>query len=179
MRLLSLVLVLASLLWFGCRERASPARADAGTILPEGTAEPTAPAVPERLELKVQAEIPDAGTIDVPFEAGVVPEIPPADALVVSTNLALTNYRIRLFDEIDKAMVSDDEPAERADGLGYRIQLPAPLKTGHGYSLVIDAQTGDAILDAQGRAHPEQRLEFRIAGEKEKPPPPPKKRRRR
>lgn len=177
MRLPSLVIVVVSLAWVGCKDRVSREVPDAGS----GTAEPAdaGPAVPERLELKVQAEIPDAGVIDVPFETGTVPEIPPAEALVVSTNLPLTNYRIRLFDEIDKAMVSDDEPSEMADGLRYRIQLPAPLKTGHGYTLVIDAQTGDAILDAQGRAHPEQRLEFRIAGEKERPPPPPKKRRRR
>lgn len=156
----------------GCRQEAAP---DAGTVTVPPDAGTALPALPERLELKVRAEIPDAGTLDVPFEPGVVPELPPAEALEVTTNLLLTNYRIRLFDEIDKAMVSDDTPEALTDSIRYRIQLPTPLKTGHGYTLVIDAQTGDQVIDASGRAHPEQRLEFRIAGEKEKPPPPPKK----
>jgi len=46
---------------------------------------------------------------------------------------------------------------------------------------VMDAQVGPQIEDRHGRNHADIRLEFKIAGEKEKPPPPqkPKRRRRR
>jgi hypothetical protein len=96
----------------------------------------------------------------------------------VRSNLALRNYRIRLFDEVDRAMVSDDAAEESADGLLYRISLPAPLKTGNKYTLVIDAQTGTSMTDAQGRELEDVRVPFQVAGEEEKPPPPPRKRRR-
>lgn len=119
--------------------------------------------------------------LSIPFSGGERPEIPPAQALVVESNLALQNYRVRVFDEADRAMVSDDV-AESADaGIRYRIEFPEPLKTGHRYSVIVDAQTGPELLDAFGRSHQDVRLEFRIAGEKAKPEPPqpPKRRRRR
>jgi hypothetical protein len=66
--------------------------------------------------------------------------------------------------------LSSDDLFEEADpALNYRILLHEPLKPGHRYTLVVDAQSGAEILDSQGNAHPDQRLEFQVAGEREKP----------
>jgi hypothetical protein len=101
----------------------------------------------------------------------------------VKSNVSVKNARIRLFDEADKVMVSDDEqlaPPERPTW-EYQIQLPLALKTGHRYTLVIDAQQGDSFSDEFNRPLLEKRVELKVAGEKEKPPPPekPKRKRRR
>jgi hypothetical protein len=107
------------------------------------------------------------------------PVIDPTSALELRSTLVLRNYRIRLFDEAERAMVSDDSAEESPSGLLYRISLPTPLKTGHKYTLVIDAQTGTSMTDSQGREVPDMRIPFQVSGEKEKPPPPTKKQRRR
>ncbi len=106
------------------------------------------------------------------------PLIEPTSVVELRSSLGLRNYRIRLFDEIDRAMVSDDSAEESPDGVTYRISLPTPLKTGHKYTLVVDAQTGTAFTDSLGREIDDLRLEFQVAGEKEKPAPPKKKKRR-
>jgi hypothetical protein len=67
--------------------------------------------------------------------------------------------------------VSDDLAAEGENNLQYQIRFPTPLQRGHRYTLLIDAQTGESILDPQGRPQPEQRLEFQVAGPREKAPP--------
>ncbi|HYX93182.1 MAG TPA: hypothetical protein VE782_16570 [Myxococcaceae bacterium] len=127
------------------------------------------------------AEVPDAGSVPIPKSAEAPPEIPPVQALVLETNLALQNYRVRVFDEADRAMVSDDEAEDADGGVRYRIQFPQPLATGHRYAMVVDAQTGPELIDSLGRSHDDFRLEFRIAGDKERPRPsaPPRKRARR
>ena len=118
--------------------------------------------------------------VPIPFVPGERSLIEPTQTLEVRPNLTLLNSRIRVFDEVDHAMISDDEvlePPPALDGgpgtglAGYRIHFPTPLKTGHRYSLVIDAQTGTTFSDSIGRSHPDWRLEFQIAGEKEKPAP--------
>lgn len=137
------------------------------------------PPVPSELVLSVTAESAQAGTIVLPLEAGSRPEVPQLSKLQITTNLPLQDYRIRVFDEADRAVVSDDSAEALPDRVRYDIVFPEPLKTGFRYTLVMDAQTGPQILDGLGRTHPDVRLEFRIAGEKEKPPPPKKKKRRR
>lgn len=136
-----------------------------------GTAAATEPP-PAVLHLVVRYLAPDAGMTPIPFEDGARPVIEPTTRLEVATNLALQNYRVRLFDEVERAMVSDDEAEDLGDRTLYRILLPTPLKTGHRYSLVLDAQTGSAVADALGRTHADQRMEFMVAGEKvpDKPP---------
>jgi hypothetical protein len=174
-RLAIAVVLGAAALQAGCPDKHQP-RADGGTAAPVDAGPPA----PTELVLSISAEVPDAGTVAIPATQDERPLIQPAQALVVTTNMPVRNYRIRVFDEVDRAMVSDDTAEERPDGsLLYRIQLPEPLKTGHRYALVLDAQTGNFALDATGRELPEQRIEFQVAGEKEKPPPPPKPARRR
>ncbi|WP_002640022.1 hypothetical protein [Myxococcus hansupus] len=100
--------------------------------------------------------------------------IEPTTLLELRTTRLLKNYRVRLFDEADRAMISDDAVEETDNGLVYRIQLPQPLKTGFKYTLVVDAQTGTGFTDALGRDVDEFRQTLQIAGEKEKPTPPAK-----
>ena len=141
---------------------AAPARADAGADASAGDGAPP----PLKLEVRYQA--PDAGLALIDFvPGGDRPSIEPTSQLEVSTNIGLQNYRVRLFDEIDRAMTSDDQMEEPGDTMRYRIQLPTPLKAGHRYALVLDAQTGSAIADSAGRLYPDQRLEFTIAGARE------------
>jgi len=138
-----------------------------------------ADAAPPPLKLEVRYQAPDAGLALIDFvPGGDRPSIEPTSQLEVSTNIGLQNYRVRLFDEIDRAMTSDDQMEEPGDKMRYRIQLPTPLKAGHRYALVLDAQTGSAIADSAGRLYPDQRLEFTIAGAREPDSPPKKKNKR-
>jgi hypothetical protein len=175
-------MVLALALWGlgGCHGRpAQTSQADAASGAPVASQTPPAPA-PQELQIFVTAEVLDAGTLPIPLSGDDPrPEIPPAHALVLQTNLPLQNYRVRVFDEADRAMASDDEAQASDGGLRYRIQFPEPLPTGHRYAVVVDAQIGPELLDSLGRSHDDVRLEFQIAGEKEKPRPPPPTRRRR
>jgi hypothetical protein len=146
------------------------------------------PRPPPDLQVTAHFEAEDGGMVEIPFAPGTRPLIKPTQTLEITPNLALSNVRIRVFDEVDRAMESDDEvlePPHDPDGgstaglIGYRIHFPTPLKTGHKYTLVLDAQTGVAFSDSLGRAQADQRLEFQVAGEKEKPAPPKSNKRRR
>lgn len=148
----------------GCRKEPAPAP-DAGPP------EVAAPQIPDALRLTVIVESPELGSVLVAFDEEDRPDVPQAQSLRVRTNLLLTNYRIRLLDEADRVVPSDDLVRTEPDGLLYEIGLVEPLKTGFAYALVIDPQTGAEVRDAHGRSHPEQRLEFRVAGEREKPQP--------
>ena len=177
MRLVRLHLVAsmaaASLLVSGCPRPAAPTE-DAGIAVPDA-----GPSEPAPVKLSLEYALPDAGLAVIPLvgEDDTRPLVEPTSALELRSSLVLENYRVRLFDEAERAMVSDDVAEETAEGLLYRISLPTPLKTGHKYTLVIDAQTGTSMTDALGREVPDVRIPFQVAGEKEKPAPPPKRRR--
>jgi hypothetical protein len=135
-----------------------------------------ADASPPALKLEVRYQTSDAGLALVDFAAAAAAAtIEPTSQLEVSTNIGLQNYRIRLFDEVDRVVVSDDQMEEPGDKVLYRIQLPTPLKPGHKYALVVDAQAGSAIADSAGRLYPDQRLELVVAGAREPDPPPRRK----
>ena len=136
--------------------------------------------LPERLVLSLRHQLSDGGFTAADFDGGVRPQIESTRLIEATTNVPVHNYRIRVFDEADRAMVSDDVATEGGN-LDYQIHFAAPLPAGHRYVLLMDAQTGDSILDAQGRPQPEQRLEFEVAGPREQAPavaPPSRKRRR-
>jgi len=107
------------------------------------------------------------------------PLIEPTSTLELRGSQPIHNYRVRVFDEADRALSSDDAAEESSTGWVYRISLPTPLKTGHRYVLVIDAQSGTSMTDAQGHELADVRLAFQVSGEKEKPPPPAKKQKQR
>lgn len=174
MRRVALGLWVLSFFVLGCPDRQEAlGTADGGAEAPAIVAGPDASMGP--LKVSARYEQADGGWVEIPLATGERPLIEPTQRLELATNLSLNNYRVRLFDEVDRAMESDDEAEDGAGSLTYRILLGAPLKTGHRYTLSLDAQTGSAITDIGGRIHPDQRFEFQVAGEKEKPAPPPKK----
>jgi hypothetical protein len=152
----------------GCPDKPSATTVDAGTA--ETIQAPTTPP-PARFSLTYQA--PDAGLAEVSLGLDEKPLIEATSVLELRNSMGLRNYRVRLFDEAERAMVSDDDVEESETGLVYRINLPQPLKTGFEYTLVVDAQTGSAFTDTLGRDVEELRTTFQVAGEKEKPAPPP------
>ncbi len=148
--------------------RAAPSEpVDAGA--PSSLADAAAlPEPPFQLTLTLRGVLPDGGTSEVELGTSAPPIVAPAERLEVLANAALKDYRIRLFDDADRALISDDAPEELAEETRYLISLTAPLKQGHRYTLVLDSQSGAAIADTHGRTHRDRRLPFIVSGEKEK-----------
>jgi len=161
----------------GCHPR--PSAMDAGAALPT-SADAGPPAVTLRLAIEVQQT--DGGLLRVPLSPSAVPLLPATQQLDVTANLPLHNYRLRILDEIDRALASDDTPEAVPGGLRYHVKLLAPLRAGHRYTVALDSQTGTTLDDGTGSALNEQRFEFHTDGEREKDPPvkrgPPKRHRR-
>jgi hypothetical protein len=157
----------------GC-PRPAPPLADAG--VPPAVVD-AGPVVPLALDLEVS--LPDGGTERHALLGLETPVVSPARQLVLESNRPLHNVRIRVLDESDRALESDDVPEESPTGLRYRIGLLRPLEPGHRYAVLVDGQSGATFDDGHGKEMPEQRLEFRTAGEREKPKPAPPKRKRR
>ena len=159
---LGTILVLAA----GCGPRLGAA-ADAGALLVTST--DAGPAV--ALEFRIEVQRPDGGRVSAVLDPAVVAVLPVTWALDVTANLPLQNYRIRIFDEIDRALASDDSPDEASAGLRYHVGLLAPLRAGHRYVVLVDAQKGSAFEDGRGASQTERRFEFRTEGEREKDVP--------
>jgi hypothetical protein len=182
MRLRSRLLLVCclSLAPLACRDQPAPG-ADAGVAPADADAGDSPAAIPDVVTFTLTQELPDAGVQGIAVGGAEVASVDPSQVLELRTDLGLRNHRVRLFDESGRAVTSDDEAADSSAGFVYRITLPEPLKTGFKYVLVVDAQTGTTMTDAAGRPVPDQRFEFQVAGEKEKPPPakkPARKRRR-
>jgi hypothetical protein len=134
------------------------------------------------LIVSVKAQLPDGGFAPMESQPNARAVIDPTQKLELSTNVALHNYRIRVFDEADRAMISEDRADGSDDEIQYQILFREPLKPGHRYTLVLDGQTGSSFTDGRGNAQGERRLEFQVSGDKAKAPvrkSPSKKRRRR
>jgi hypothetical protein len=172
---LAAVTCCGALVLAGCPDKPT-ATPDAGT-----TEAVQAPATPPPARFSLTYQSPDAGLAEISLAPDEKPLIEPTSALELRSSVGLRNYRVRLFDEAERAMVSDDDVEESDAGVVYRINLPQPLKTGFEYTLVVDAQTGSGFTDALGRDVEELRAPFQVAGEKEKPapPPPPAKKKKR
>ena len=158
----------------GC-QRPPAAPIDAGA--PVAAVIDAGPRVPLALDLLV--DLPDGGTERHALLGLETPVVSPARQLLLESNRPLHNVRIRVLDESDRALESDDVPEESATGLRYHIGLLHPLEPGHRYAVLVDAQSGATFDDGFGKEVPEQRLEFRTGGEREKPKPAPPKRKRR
>jgi hypothetical protein len=167
----SLVLC-TSVLLTGCPDKPSAGPQDSGTAPADA---PDANRPPEATAFTLLYQLNGAGLEPIAMTAEERPTIESTSVLELRSSRPLRNYRIRLFDEADRAMVSDDSVEESAEGIAYRITLPNPLKTGHRYTLVTDAQTGASFTDDLDRELEDLRFEFQVAGEKEKPAPPPAK----
>jgi hypothetical protein len=160
-----------ALLLAGCAERSRPpvdaGPAATGAAADAGELEPL-PVV----TFTLLALLPDAGVQPVPSGAGLRPVIEPVAQLELRSDQGLRNYRVRLLDEAERSVVSDDTAEETDAGVAYRLSLAEPLRSGHAYTLVVDAESDAPLTDALGRTVPEQRLEFQVSGEKSKPAPP-------
>jgi hypothetical protein len=159
----------AALLMTGCPDKTPEASPDAGVAGPVSPVD----SGPETAVFTLQYLAPDAGLALIPLALEEKPLIEPTSDLELRSTLVLKNYRVRLMDEADRAMISDDSATESSDGLVYRIHLPQPLKTGFSYTLVVDSQTGSAFQDSRGHDVEDLRAAFQVAGDKEKPKPPP------
>ena len=157
----------------GC-PRPRPAVPDAGPLLAVMDAGPVVP-----LAIDLVVELPDGGSERHALLSLETPVVPPARQLLVESNRALRNVRIRVLDESDRALESDDVPDEGPSALRYHIDLLKPLEPGHRYAVLVDAQSGATFQDGTGKEVPEQRLEFRTSGERERPKPAPPHRKRR
>ncbi|CAM4437932.1 hypothetical protein [Corallococcus exiguus] len=160
---------LTAALLTGCPDKTAQAPVDGGVT--SATAAPDSG--PEAVVFTLQYLSPDGGTALIPLALEEKPLVEPTSDLELRSTLGLKNYRVRLMDEADRAMVSDDSVSEADDGLVYRIHLPQPLKTGYSYTLVVDSQTGTSFQDSIGRDVEDLRASFQIIGDKEKPKPPP------
>jgi len=123
-----------------------------------------------RVSLSIRERLLDGGLEPIEIQPNARTPIEPTQQLEVSTTAPLVNYRIRVFDEADRAMISDDVAESSDEHLDYRIYFHEPLKPGHRYTLVLDAQSGSAFSDQRGNEQTERRLELQVAGERQKLP---------
>ena len=158
----------------GCTRPVAVVPPDAGATVAEVDAGPVVP-----LTLDLLVDLPDGGTERHALLGLETPVVSTTRQLLVESNRPLHNVRIRVMDESDRALESNDVPEESADALRYHIELLHPLEPGHRYAVLVDAQSGATFDDGSGKDIPEQRLEFRTGGEREHPKPTPQKKRRR
>jgi hypothetical protein len=151
---------IALLLLWGCSRPYSPPGVDSGVSV-DGSG----------LELTLSSEPSGVQGWSVRLSPGDLTTIDRAASLTLHANLPLRNYRVRLLDEADRVLESDDQETKSGpDGMDYLIAPVSPLLAGHRYALVLDSQTPGVILDSSGRPLDEMRFELLTAGEREKPP---------
>ncbi|MGZ3479846.1 MAG: hypothetical protein ACXU81_05820 [Myxococcaceae bacterium] len=158
----------------GC-PRVAPPEPDAG---PVAVVVDAGPRVPLAIDLVVT--LADGGTERHALLGLESPVVSPSRALLVETNRPLHNVRIRVMDESDRALASNDLPEETPAALRSQIDLAAPLEPGRKYAVLVDAQSGATFDDGSGKEIPAQRRADRPRGARERPkaPPPHRKRRR-
>lgn len=134
--------------------------ADSGT----DAGEPVDAGLPS-LTFRLAISFIDGGQLDVDLgDAGVV-SLEPATSLTLTSPIPLLGTRVRLLDWTDAVVAGDDELDVSDAGFRYRIRTLQPLKSGRGYSLLIDAESVEQFTDGFGRTHDELRVPLRVAGE--------------
>jgi len=135
----------------------------------EAPAPKEAPALPVHVEARPAAGEPVAFAAELPAES-----VAPESTIVVSSDHALVDLRVRLLDEGGKLVPTRDR-ATIGKGTVYEVRPAEPLVTGTAYRLEIDGQRQRQPSDVAGTAYAPQSFAFRTAGEKPAPPPPPAK----
>ena len=165
-RTMSLKLFSVVLLAWGCSRPSVSAPVDAGASRTQAGSATVAPT----LELTLSAEPVDAKPWSVRLVPGERVTIEQAGSLTLHTNLPLRNYRVRIFDDADRVLESDDQEIRSSPGgMDYLMALASPMLAGHRYALVLDPQTPGSMLDSTGRTFDELRFELQMAGERAKP----------
>ncbi len=151
--------------------------ADATGADPQGSrAEATPQSKPERpIPVQILARGWDGEEVSLNGEEPIG-DVPPTAQLVLSSEEALVDLRIRLRDEAGSLVPSNDR-ATVGQGTLYELRPRDPLLPGTTYRLLIDGQRSPFAKDAAGQSYAPRTLTFRTAGEKPPPPPPAKKRR--
>jgi hypothetical protein len=162
----------------GCHPPSAPS-SDGGMLpqKPQWVVEGVAKPMP--LPLTLALPLTDGGASIATFAPKKRLEIEPTQQLQLTAPYPLENFRIRVFDEADRAMVSDDAFEVFDGGTSYRIQLSQSLRPGYRYTIVVDPQTGERFGSDGGPAFGEQRFELKVVGERKREIPTPKRRRRR
>lgn len=127
------------------------------------------PPQPADLQLIITATSADGG-----FEL-VARAVDPVKQLNVFIPVVLTDYRLRVFDEADKVVQSDDLAKETDGGIDYQVTFVEPLKSGRNYRLTIESQLGQT-LDGYKDAEVLMKVRGEIERESSKKPPKKKKR---
>jgi hypothetical protein len=138
------------------------ASVDAGQI-DGSTAADAGDAGPPRFSFALSARS-DAGveTITVVNEAA---ELDSASSLKLEIPVKLKDFRVRLFDDHEQVVPSDDVADVDDAGVRYQADLLQPLRSGRAYTLMIDAEVGPELRDDLGRAWDDVRLSLKVRGE--------------
>lgn len=97
------------------------------------------PPQPAELQLIVTATGADGG-----FEV-VDGLVDPVKQLGIWIPVALTDYRLRVFDDGDRVVPSDDTAHEADGGIDYQVTFLEPLKSGRSYRLTVESQLGQQL----------------------------------
>src|SRR5215813_12929874 len=119
-----------ALMAVGC-PRQQPPVVDAGPPMAVVDAGPVVP-----LAIDLEVALSDGGTERHALLGLETPLVSPGQHLVVESNRPLHNARIRILDEADRVLESDDAPEETATALRYRVELLRPLESGHKYAVL-------------------------------------------
>jgi hypothetical protein len=164
------------LLLAGCPPRA-PAVEDAGFALDASIGGADAavaevvdagPPAPADLPMVVTAPLADGG-VEV-----VTQELDPGSRLSVWIGTPLSDYRLRVFDDADRVVPSDDAAKDVDGGIDYQIVFLEPLKTGRTYRLTIESELGNAL-----EGFKDAELLMRVRGQVQVEPKKPSTRKRR
>lgn len=107
----------------------------------------------------------DGGTSLVTVGPDGRAELEPTATLILEFPTRLRDYRVRLFDDRDLVLPSDDAATLTDGGLLYEVDLLQPLAPGRSYLLMVDGELGPQVLDQEGRAHEDVRLVLNVRGE--------------
>src|SRR5688500_8645263 len=110
-RQFNLICLLASL-------TACPARPPPAAEAPDAGPPP----LPDR-SFAIRISLLDGGIAELPLEPGSRPTVDPGSALTVEMTPPLRNFRVRLFDEADRVVASDDRLEEGDVRTTYQVQL--------------------------------------------------------
>lgn len=143
-----------------------------GAVALDAGAPPEVDPGPEMLPATVRAVTADATVELLPGEPNV--DVSPESRFEVEMP-RLADVRVRLFDEGDRLVPSNDK-LELAGQTARYVLVPAePLITGTRYALIIDGLRGELASDSNGKEFAELRIELKTPGEKPQPQKPAKK----
>lgn len=127
------------------------------------------PPQPADLELVITGTLVDGGLEVIEHELDAV------QRLNVWIPVALADYRLRVFDETDRVVPSDDLARDVDGGIDYQVTFVEPLKSGRNYRLTVEAQLGTQL---EGYKDAEVVMKVRGEIERESKKPPGKKKKR-